>query len=29
LTILIGVYPEVLNVFLRGTVDNIVKIIVP
>ncbi|HBY99920.1 MAG TPA: oxidoreductase, partial [candidate division Zixibacteria bacterium] len=29
LTILVGVYPEALNVFLRGTVDNLVKLIIP
>ncbi|OGC94775.1 MAG: hypothetical protein A2W25_03125 [candidate division Zixibacteria bacterium RBG_16_53_22] len=29
LTILVGVYPEILNVFLRGTVDNLVKMIIP
>ena len=29
LTILIGVYPEALNVFLRGTVNNLVKMIIP
>jgi NADH-quinone oxidoreductase subunit M len=29
LTILVGVYPEILNVFLRGTVDNLVRLIIP
>jgi NADH-quinone oxidoreductase subunit M len=29
LTVLIGVYPEILNVFLRDTVNNIVKTILP
>jgi NADH-quinone oxidoreductase subunit M len=29
LTLLIGIFPETLNVFLRGTVDNLVKLIVP
>ena len=28
LTILIGVYPKILNVFLKDTVDNLVKLIV-
>jgi NADH-quinone oxidoreductase subunit M len=29
LTLLVGIYPEVLNVFLRGTVNNIIKLIIP
>jgi NADH-quinone oxidoreductase subunit M len=27
LTILVGVYPKVLNVFLKDTVDNLIKLI--
>ena len=29
LTLLVGIYPEALNVFLRGTVNNIIKLIIP
>ena len=29
LTLLVGIYPEALNVFLRGTVNNLVKLIIP
>jgi NADH-quinone oxidoreductase subunit M len=29
LTIIVGVFPETLNVFLRGTVTNLIKIIIP